>query len=127
MQDFKFRSYVEFYDYLSDDHKVMVSLLKELIQDAIPDIKEKLSWNVPFFYKKKSICFIWPGSIPWGKKTYSGVQLGFTKGYLMKPNDFLEKGNRKQIYTKTFQTVDEITKDSETIVHLLQEANSFDN
>lgn len=49
MQDFKFQSYVEFYESLTDEEKVMVSILKELIQDTLPNIKEKLSWNVPFF------------------------------------------------------------------------------
>jgi hypothetical protein len=127
MQDFKFNSYVEFYEYLTDEHKVMVNILKELIQDTIPDIKEKLSWNVPFFYQKKSICFIWPGSIPWGKKTYEGVQLGFAKGYLMKPNNFLEKGDRKQIFIKTFFDISEIEKDVTIITNPLIEADELDN
>ena len=126
MQDFKFHSYVEFYDYLTEDHKVMVSLLKDIIQDTIPDVKEKLSWNVPFFYKKKTICFIWPGSIPWGKKTKNGVELGFSKGFLMRPNDYLEQGNRKQIHLKRFYTAEEIENDIEIIIELLEEANQLD-
>jgi hypothetical protein len=111
---------------MSDDHKAMVTVLKELVYHAIPDIKEKLSWNVPFFYKKKTICFIWPGSIPWGKKTKNGVEFGFTKGYLMKPNSYLEKGNRKQIHLKTYYTVDQIEADSEIIIELLKEADALD-
>jgi hypothetical protein len=127
MQDFKFHSYVEFYDHLSDDHKPMVSLLKDIIVDTIPDIKEKLSFNVPFFYKNKTICFIWPGSIPWGKKTKNGVELGFAKGYLLEPNNYLEQGKRKQVFVKTFYTTEEIEQDLEIIVSLLKEADQVDN
>ena len=126
MQDFKFNSYVEFYEYLTPEHRVMVSMLKELIQDTVPDVKEKLSWNVPFFYKKKTICFIWPGSVPWGKKTYEGVQLGFTRAHKMKSNTFLEKGKRKQVFTKTFYSPEEIEDNVEIIIELLNEANSLD-
>ena len=126
MQDFKFHSYLEFFDYLTEEHKVMVSMLKELIQDTIPDIKEKLSWNVPFFYKQQTICYIWPGSIPWGKKTYPSVQLGFTKGYLMEANELLESGSRRKICTVTFNSVDEIEKKQGVIVSLLEAANNLD-
>jgi len=126
MQDFKFHSYVEFYEALTDDHKVMTSMLKELIYDAIPEIKEKLSWNVPFFYKNQTICFIWPGSIPWGKKTYEGVQLGFNKGHLMKPNELMEQGDRKQITLKTFRSAEEIEDNLEAISAILKEADDLD-
>lgn len=126
MQDFKFHSYVEFFEALTEDHQVMTSMLKELVYEAIPDVKEKLSWNVPFFYKKKSICYIWPGCIPWGKKTYKGVTIGFTKGYLMKDNDFLEQGDRKQIASHTFQNIEEIEDSIETLLALLKEANDLD-
>lgn len=44
----------------------------------------------------------------------------------MKPNDFLEKGNRKQVFIKTFYSVDEIVADSELIVALLKEAHALD-
>lgn len=125
-QPFHFNSYVEFFEFISDEHKPLVSALKDIIYDTIPDVKEKLSWNVPFFYKNRTICFIWPGSVPWGKKTYKGVQLGFAKGYLMKPNDFLEMGNRKQIYTKTFYSLAEIETHLDTIILLLSEADELD-
>ena len=126
MQDFKFNSYTEFYEYLTEEHQVMVNILKGLIQDNIPDIKEKLSWNVPFFYKEQNICYIWPGSVPWGKKTHEGVTLGFTKGYLLPPNNLLEKENRKLIRAKSFCSTEEIKNNVETIVQLLRSAEKLD-
>ena len=126
MQDYKFNSYVEFFEYLTEEHQVMVSMLKELIQDTIPDTKEKLSWNVPFFYKRKNICYIWPGSVPWGKKTHPGVQLGFPKGYLMRENVLLEKGNRKQVRVATIHSIEEIENNLGAIVALLKEAKQLD-
>jgi hypothetical protein len=87
----------------------MVEHLRALIYQAIPDISEKLAYNVPFFKRQSNICFIWPPSIPWGKKTYPFVRLGFTKGYLISDElGFLEKGQRKQVYCKDFTSVEEI-------------------
>ncbi|MEZ4923412.1 MAG: DUF1801 domain-containing protein [Crocinitomicaceae bacterium] len=126
MQDFKFNSFVEFYEYLPESEQLMVGLLRDIIKQTIPDIKEKLSWNVPFYYRNKTICFIWPGSVPWGKKTKNGVEFGFAKGYLMTPNNYLETGNRKQVHLKTFYTLEEIEKDVEQIISLLKEADKLD-
>jgi hypothetical protein len=44
----------------------------------MPDSKEKLAYNVPFYYRHSKICYIWPASIPWGKVS-SGVGIGFCK------------------------------------------------
>ena len=57
-----------------------------------------------------------------GNKTFKGVQLGFSHANKLKENDYLEKGNRKQVYWKTFCAVEEI----ETIQSLLNEANEID-
>tara|TARA_B100000809_G_scaffold266062_1_gene327152 strand:- start:2465 stop:2743 length:279 start_codon:yes stop_codon:yes gene_type:complete len=53
--------------------------------------------------------FIWPASVQWGKSKTTGVQLGFCQGYLLPDeSDYLDKGTRKQVYTKTFHSVNEI-------------------
>ena len=78
----------------------------------IPGCREKLAYNVPFFYKKSRICFIWPSSVPWGNVALQGVQFGFCKGYLL--NDragYLDKGSRKEVSTRTFFSPDEIDTD----------------
>lgn len=126
MQDFKFQSYVEFYDFLTPEHQQITSLLKDIILDTIPDVKEKLSWNVPFFYKKKTICYVWPGSVPWGKKTSEGVTLGFNQGHLLDHQGYLEAGNRKQIHNKVFYSIEEVERDVDILIQLLEKANALD-
>ena len=127
MQPFSFNSLVEFYDYLPNEHRQMTLILEEIIKESIPDVKTKLSWNVPFFHRNKTICFIWPGSIPWGKKTKEGVEFGFAQGFRMEdPTEFLEKGTRKRIHTKTFYSLEEIENSIDIISDLLAEARELD-
>jgi len=103
----------------------IVLFLQDLISQSIPDIKVKLSYNVPFFYKNRNICLIWPGAVPWGKVPKSGVELAFTNGHLLKDkHNYLIKGNRKQVYNRIFYSVDEI--DVNIIEDLLQEAYQLD-
>ena len=111
-QKVQFNSVDEFLDYLPDIELAIVEELRNLIYECIPDIKEKLSYNVPFYKLKKTICFIWPATIPWGNVPIGGVQLGFTSGNLI--NDFagfLEMGTRKNVGVKTFFSLNEIEPD----------------
>ena len=91
----------------------MEELLRKIIFNCLPDVTEKLSYNVPFYKRRKNIFFIWPASVLWGKKkTYAGVRLGFTNGYLMNDeNNYLDKGDRKQVYFKDFASTKEIDLD----------------
>jgi hypothetical protein len=112
MQNVSFRDLEEFWEFLPDDELRMTERLRNLILECIPDVKEKLSWNVPFFSRHATICFIWPGSISWGNVTNKGVRLGFNKGYLMHDDlGFLNAGKRKQIYWQDFLHVKEIDHD----------------
>jgi hypothetical protein len=46
------------------------------------------------------------------KKTYNGVRLGFTKGFMLSDDlNYLDKGDRKQVYWKDFTDVKEIEID----------------
>lgn len=109
MQNMSFNNVEEFLDYLPEAELKMVEHLRALIYQAIPDISEKIAYNVPFFKRHSNICFIWPPSIPWGKKTYPFVRLGFTKGYLIEDDiGFLDKGGRKQVYCKDFNSLEEM-------------------
>lgn len=113
-------------DSLPEEELAMTLAFRRLVFECIPDISEKLSYNVPYYQKHKGICFIWPASILWGKKpSYTGVRFGFQQGHLLSEEDnFLEKGNRKQVFWKTFQSVNQ--EDLEQLRSLLYEADLID-
>lgn len=125
MQNISFGSIGEFLDYLPDDERKIVNILRKIITDSIPNIQEKLSYNVPYFSKYYRICFIWPASVPWGATPINGVQLGFCYGNLLQDDsDYLEKGTRKQVYIKTFHSVQDI--DEALIRSFLYDAMAID-
>ncbi len=112
MQNVDFRNIEEFLDFLPDDERKIVDFLREIVFECIPECEEKLSYNVPYFYRHSRICFIWPASVPWGNVKLEGVQLGFCNGNLLQDDiNYLEKGNRKQVYSKTFFQIEDIDVD----------------
>jgi len=121
----KFQSFVEFWDYLPEDERLIVDVLRQIILAQLPkNYKEKLSYNVPYFYGNRRICLIWPGSVPWGG-IRSGVLLGFCQGYLLDDSEnYLTHGTNKQVYYKIYHSADEI--DEAAIVKLLHEAIELD-
>ena len=110
---------------LPEDEKIIVDVLRQIVIDTLPGYcKEKISYNVPFFYGNKGICIIWPSAIPRGgiKK---GVLFGFWYGNkLNDPDRFLSHGTNKQIFYKIYQTPEEINE--EPIKKLLKEAIALD-
>jgi hypothetical protein len=110
MQNISFDTVEDFLDFLPADEVRIVNVLRMLVLDCMPDAIEKLSFNVPFYKRHKTVCFIWPASVFWGsKKTYEGVRFGFANGYLMQDEiGYLNKGDRKQIYWRDFTSVSEI-------------------
>ncbi len=113
MQNVSFGNIDEFFEFIPENELKIVDALRQLIFSCIPDCKEKLSYNVPFYRKYSGICFIWPSSVTWGNvKQPSAVRLGFTKGYLMRDEiNYLDKGERKQVYWKDFTDIKEIDAD----------------
>lgn len=75
----EFKAVHEFLDYLPADELEIVLFLRQIILECMPDCKEKLAYNVPFYYRHSRICFIWPATIPW-EKISKGVAIGFCKG-----------------------------------------------
>ena len=122
----KFQSFVEFWDFLPENERIIVDVLRQIILENLPStIKERLSYNVPYYYGNQRICLIWPGSVPWGG-IRSGVLLGFCQGFkLPDPENYLVHGTNKVVYYKIFQTVEEINESA--IVALLNEAIGIDN
>jgi len=123
-QPIRFKSINEFLDYLPPTELKIVERLRSLVLECIPDAKEKLSYNVPYYYRHTRICYIWPGSVPWGKVPEGGVVLGFCKGQLLADASYLEIGERKEVYTKTFYSTKEI--DADIVRQLLYEAAAID-
>lgn len=124
-QRIKIKSLLQLYEQIPESERIMVDLLRLIIRDKLKGyVKEKISYNVPFFYGQKGICIIWPSSIPRGgiKK---GVLLGFWYGnHLSDLDNYLISGNNKRIYYRIFQKVDEIK--IAPIARLLKEALATD-
>jgi len=112
IQKLKFHSVDEFLEYLPVHEREMVDRLRAIIRDCMTEGKEKLAYNVPYYYLHSRVCFIWPASVPWGNVKADGVLLGFCNGHMMRDElNYLEKGNRKQVYVKTFTSISEIDLD----------------
>jgi hypothetical protein len=108
-QPVQFKNIDSFLDYLPDNELQIVARLREIVLDIIPDVQEKLAYNVPYYYRFSRICFIWPSSVPWGSAEIKGVQFGFCNGNQLEDSiQYLQKGNRKQVYWKEFNKVQEI-------------------
>ena len=122
---FRFSSMLEFWDYLPENERLISDVLRQIILGQLPAVcKEKLTYNVPFFYGKKRICLIWPASIK-GGGIKSGVLLGFCEGNrLTDIHGYLTHGTNKKIFYKIYQSIDEI--DEKEICILLKEAIELD-
>lgn len=121
----KIKSLLQLFDILPQEERIILDVLRQIILENLPDrCKEKISYNVPFFYGKKGICIIWPSTIPRGG-IKEGVLLGFWYGNKLKDEDnYLTHGTNKQIFYKIYKTAEEI--DEEAIVKLLKEAVKID-
>lgn len=121
----KFRSIIEFFEFLPKDEALLVDVLRQITLEALNGYgKEKLSYNVPFFYGNKSICLIFPSSVP-RSGVKKGVLFGFWYGnQLNDANNYLTHGTNKQIFYKVYQSADEI--DIPALTTLIKEAVELD-
>lgn len=105
----KIKSLVHLYDLLPQEERIITDVLRQIIAETLPAYcKEKISYNVPFFYGNRSICIVWPATVPRGgiKK---GVLLGFWYGNRLKDEgNYLTHGTNKQVFYKIFYSADEI-------------------
>ena len=126
MQEVSFKSVEECLDYIPANELSLVTKLREIIFQAIPDCHEKMAYNVPYYKRHANICFLWPASILWGSMVqYEGVRLGFTKGYLLvDESGYLDQGSRKEVAYKDFKHPDEI--DETVLIPFLLRAADVD-
>ncbi|MBK8955596.1 MAG: DUF1801 domain-containing protein [Saprospiraceae bacterium] len=123
-QNLQFKSLDDLLNFLTEDQRILTERLREIIFETLPHVKEKLSYNVPFYFLNSRIAFIWPGAVPWGKTVKSGVDLGFPLGYLLPPNSYLQKGNRKEVHIKNILTEADINE--RIIIELLNQSAEID-
>ena len=121
----KIRSLLQLYEVLPEHEWIITDVLRQIVTETLPArCKEKISYNVPFFYGNKGICIIWPATIPRGG-IKEGVLLGFWYGNKLNDEDnYLTHGSNKQIFYKIFKSVEDI--DEAAIVKLLKEAIKVD-
>ena len=121
----KIKSLVQLFEILPENERIITDVLRQIILENLPGYcREKISYNVPFFYGKKRICNIWPSTIPRGG-IKEGVLLGFWYGNRLNDiDDYLTHGTNKQIFYKIFKSPEEI--DEPAIVKLLKEALRID-
>jgi hypothetical protein len=126
MQEVNFKSIDEFLAFLPEEELLVVERLRKLVFYCLPEVREKLSFNVPYYFHHRHLCFIWPASVTWGKKkTYEGVRFGFAYGnQLTDEIGYLNKGGRKQIYWKDFTSIKDI--DPELLKAYIYEAIIID-
>lgn len=123
IQQVKFRDVDDFLFFLPIDELAIVELLRQIITECLPNSTEKLSYNVPFFYGRSRICYVWPAAIPWGG-IKAGVAIGFCRGSEFKDeSDYLERRG-KSIALKVFQQVGDI--DIDLLKSYLFEASDID-
>ena len=122
----KITSLVQLFDRLPENERIIVDLLRQIVTENLPKYcKEKLAFNVPYFYGNKGICIIWPASIPRGG-IKQGVLLGFWQGNKLNDEDgYLTQGTNKKVFYKIYRDAGEI--DEAAIVKLLKEAVRIDN
>jgi uncharacterized protein YdhG (YjbR/CyaY superfamily) len=112
MQNVRFQTIGELLAFLPNDQLEIVERLRELVAECIPDVEERMSFSVPFYRRLGAVCFIWPGAVSWGDKTWPGVEFGFNYGNLLSDeNQYLDKGARKQVFSKRFFSAAEIRED----------------
>lgn len=122
----RFATVQDLLDFLPANERELTVPLRELIISEAPELKERLSFNVPFFKGHSDVCFIWPASVLWGKhKTYEGVRFGLSYGTLVPGSEpYLQRGTRKQVLWRDLTTLSDT--DIRQIRTLLQAAVTVD-
>lgn len=121
----RIHSLIQLFEVIPEEERILVDILRQIVLEKLPSYcREKISYNVPYFYGKKGICIIWPAGIPRGG-IKEGVLLGFWQGYRLQDEDqYLDRGTNKKIFYKVYRSPEEI--DEGAIHKLLQEAIALD-
>lgn len=115
----------EFIDNLPTEEKKIARRLRMIILNTDPKIREQFSYKVPYFFRKRRVCYIWPASSAYGPKD-ARVILGFCYGNMLS-NDmgYLLAEGRKQVYLIKYNDQKEV--DEKIIGPILHEACIVDD
>jgi hypothetical protein len=122
----KIESLAQLYELLPEEERITTDVLRQIVRQNLPkEFREKISFNVPYYFGNKGICIIWPSTIP-GGGIKQGVLFGFWYGNrLIDEDNYLTHGTNKQIFYKIYHAADEI--DELALVKLLKEAVNVDS
>jgi hypothetical protein len=113
----------EFIYELPREEQQMCLRLRDIVLRAAPDFDEKISYGVPYYFRHRRVCCIWPASAKAGPPR--GVFLGFCRGNLLSNEQgIIEMGNRKRFGLIRYFGVSEIKE--EPILEIIQEAIMVD-
>lgn len=78
-----------------DNIRQILKNLRRIILSSAPQMEERLTYGIPFFYLTKRIFYLNP--------LKASVDLGFCEGYLLSENPLLEIKNRSQVKTINYR------------------------
>jgi hypothetical protein len=91
------------YQYDGDQKAIMLYFHKLLVEEF--DLTPKLTYNLPFYYRKSWICYLFPT-----KK--GAIELAFTRGNeLSNEQGLLKTKGRKQVSSIDFNSIKDIPED----------------
>jgi hypothetical protein len=84
------------------EYRVILNLLRDIIANTVPDIKEEFKWNMPVYRAKKLCCYI---------STHKDhINLGFYKGTTLSDPDQLLEGTGKDLRHYKIRTLKDVKK-----------------
>jgi len=115
----RIRSILHLFEVIPENERIIVDVLRQIILETLPShCKEKISFNVPYFYGNRGICIIWPATIPRGG-IRSGVLFGLWYGNKLNDTDkYLVHGTNKQIFYNIFHSPEDINVNAVTKILL---------
>ena len=102
---------------LTEPQQLVAQFLHDLLLE-FPDLSCRITYGLPFFYRKKWVCYLNP-------MKDGSVELAFTRGHLLSNEQgLLESKGRKLVSSATFRQVEDIPVDA--LMEIIQEALLLD-
>jgi hypothetical protein len=98
-------------DYVRDkvlpQYRPIVSMLRELIREVVPDVEELIYYGSPMYRRKKAV-------FAWITQSKTGIALGFLGGTEFEDNYRLLRGTGKSSKNIKMKSLDEVNKEALT-------------